>query len=716
MNNDIGGLTLLNKPDMVFKHLSTPDADGEYEVSYPTTRNYPNGPYTILGPVLLPQIYGKDLNQIEIGSSGIISLSIYDSNVLAINSNLNSEYPDDPFNMITVEAQNDEDAINLRSGLSINKIVLDSLMISENSLEQNVISTHLEGGILMSNNTYIEGPVFKIPVGLLEGRPERPINELDENILSAPTGALFYNEEHMKFQGLYHDGKWRSLGGVSDTDGDTLITAELSPDEAGDTDTLYFFANDSNTARMIMNESNLSVNLDVQFEKTLSVGNDVYFANNFTVQEDTELRGSLSVEERVTFNSTLYVHNDTLLNANLSVIHDACIGQNLTVNNDLVVLQDTFINSTLSVTGVVNLSSNLTVVGESVLIEDVFLASNLSVGGNSTFKDTVQMDSTLVVDESVTFKDTLDVTNSVIFENTLTVHDTVIFNSNLSIGDNVYMHKTLSVQHQTFLNNTLSVKGKAVFEDTLSVGGDVSVKEGKKLIVNCITTTDNTSELKINLGSDKTGKLVINGDLEVLGTLNQINTTVESVQVTDKTITLAVGHDDVAGSNQVVHVDSKLTNHKSGIRIEGRPTLIEHDDPKITGEYQTLSDLGVDNIYEKSFLWNVTDDLRNPSFDNLHGMKSLGGLNSFEDEQITNLEQLENESFWELKGGGLRITSLFKNSADGVDKVSYGFRISRNKQLQIVKQEWKTNLEDDGSWTVGNPKTNILQTLGVSFN
>ena len=35
----------------------------------------------------------------------------------------------------------------------------------------------------------------------------------------------------------------------------------------------------------------------------------------------------------------------------------------------------------------------------------------------------------------------------------------------------------------------------------------------------------------------------------------------------------------------------------------------------------------------------------------------------------------------------------FKNSADLVDKVSYGFRISRNRQLQIVKHEWVSSLD-----------------------
>ena len=67
--SDIGGLTLLGTSEE-FNNLST-EGQADY-VNYPTTNN--DGPYTILGPVLLPQIYGKDLNMLEIGSSGFIAL------------------------------------------------------------------------------------------------------------------------------------------------------------------------------------------------------------------------------------------------------------------------------------------------------------------------------------------------------------------------------------------------------------------------------------------------------------------------------------------------------------------------------------------------------------------------------------------------------------------------------------------------------------------
>ena len=54
--SDIGGLTLLGTSD-TFNNLSSVDANGNHTVNYPTTDN--NGPYTVLGPVLLPQIMAR---------------------------------------------------------------------------------------------------------------------------------------------------------------------------------------------------------------------------------------------------------------------------------------------------------------------------------------------------------------------------------------------------------------------------------------------------------------------------------------------------------------------------------------------------------------------------------------------------------------------------------------------------------------------------------
>ena len=115
-------------------------------VTYPVANS--NGPYNVFGPVLLPKIYGKDLSAIEIASSGIVALSIYDKEEITFSSNQNtahqSKYLGTNFNSITANASDINNAIELKSGTSTKKIVADSLLISESN-NFNVLSTQLNG-------------------------------------------------------------------------------------------------------------------------------------------------------------------------------------------------------------------------------------------------------------------------------------------------------------------------------------------------------------------------------------------------------------------------------------------------------------------------------------------------------------------------------------------------------------------------------------------
>jgi acyl-[acyl carrier protein]--UDP-N-acetylglucosamine O-acyltransferase len=754
--SNIGGLTLLNTSEE-FSNLST---DGQADfVNYPTTDS--NGPYTILGPVLLPQIYGKDLNMLEIGSSGLIALSVNDQNVLKIDqeqSTMNGE----TFDTVKVEAQLSNEAIQFRSGTSTNKVVLDSFMVSENDT-QNILSTEKTDGLMLddvvaisqtlsvedsvifssnlsvaddvvlssnlsvqgvatfSSHAYVEGKVFKIPVGTAVERPAAGAGFDD-----APTGSVYFNETEKKFQGLHDDGVWRNLGGVEDSDADTKILAELINDE----DTLFFYADDANTPRMTMDSSNLSIALDVQIRDTLSVGDSVFFSSNLsvagpvglsntlTVNDHTLMKSTLSVVGAVEMDNTLLVKQATILNSTLSVTGNVEMLANLFVNGEADITNKAILRSFLEVHDDTELKQDLNVLGNSMFTGTVGLKNTLSVEGTTDLKSAVQLGSTLSVTDTVTFSSNLSVTSDVVFSDTLSVANAVTFANTLSVGGATTLSNILSVTGATILSSTLSVGGLATFSNDLSVVGDVALNPGSVLTVDNIITTANEKDLVITLGSDSTGKLRINGDLEILGTLNQINTTIESVKVVDKTITLAAGDDDIAGSNQDVHVDSFADNHGAGLIVEGIPYGIAKTNQYFNGTFEKSPDFNTNdpilepfNVYEKSFRWNLSD---NPHQASISGMRYLGGLNSFEPSPETNLQQIAKESFWELKGGGLRITSLFKNSADLVDKVSYGFRISRNRQLQIVKHEWVSSL--DASQNVVSTKSyRVLQTIGVSF-
>jgi predicted acyltransferase (DUF342 family) len=497
---------------------------------------------------------------------------------------------------------------------------------------------------------------------------------------------------------------------------------------------------------MTMDENNLSVNLDVQIDKTLSVGDTVWFASNLSVAGPVDIQGSLSiegtldvhapvqfqnslsVESHVHFSTTLSLKGNAVFESSLSIKKNATIHENLSVGGTLDVVGITELKNNLSVVGFTVLESTLSVGDETTIADTLFLQSNLSVEAHADFKDFVQMGSTLSVTSDVIFSSNLSVSKSVTFADTLSVAQSVVFKDTLSVGLSTTLNNNLSVKGITVLSNTLSVKGATVLTNTLSVGNDLTIEANKSLTVDNITT--NGDDLVITLGSDSTGKLRINGDLEVLGTLNQINTTIESIQVTDKTITLAVGQpvekfdengndilggNDLAGSNQYVHIDSYETNHKSGLKVEGIPygVIDGLNDENYNGTFSSSELIKTENVYEKSLLWNMSHS----GINGIEGMQFMGGINTFSSSEATNLEQIKRESFWEVKGGSLRITSLFKNNAGLIDKVSYGFRISRNRQLQIVKHEWIA--EESGSNVVirnGAPTINILQTLGVSFS
>ena len=732
MAETIGGLTILGTTTPFEYSSESPS------VSYPYTTD--EGPYTILGPVLLPQIYGKDLNAIEVGSSGIIALSIYDKNVLNINSNLNTTNDDGPFNQIVVEAQTDADAIQLRSGATANKIVLDSLLVSESGT-QNVISTSKQslllndnvevsgtlsvsqdavlsaklsvqnkvtlgstlsvGGIsTFSSDMFVEGLTMKIPVGTTT---DRPVYNEDITVAgSAPTGSIFFNSEFSQFQGLHEDGIWRQFGGVVDSDGNTTIKAEL---EAGsDENTLYFIVNGSNAATM--DENQLSVNLDVIHAQTLSVGDTTVLASNLSVGDFATIASTLSVggatyindtfkvQESSIFVGTVTADNAVIMKNTLSVNGVSHFQNNMTVVGNLTAKNPVFMEETLSVNGDTTLNSNLYVTAASTLTGSVTMESTLSVESDVTMSSNLTVADSLSVSGHTTLADYLSVGSFASIVNTLSVGGATTLKNTLSVTEGVSFAKTLNVTGATTLRNTLSVGLDTTIGATLSVGGDLAIKSNQRLRTDKIETTAANTEnnMYISLGSGEAGTtygtLFVEGNLAVMGTVKTTNTAVENVTVMDKKIILSSGADD-AGTNSVVLEDKFDTNHKSGIEVEGLPVGINSNNP-----LYTHPDVG--NVYEKSFLWHVSEqDQPNGDTDGLTFTGPLMTLTSENNSTVTNLGSVDKEAFWELKGGQLRISSVFQDTAGKIEKISYSMRITKNKELQFMKHEWKNNETDE---------------------
>lgn len=146
-------------------------------------------------------------------------------------------------------------------------------------------------------------------------------------------------------------------------------------------------------------------------------------------------------------------------------------------------------------------------------------------------------------------------------------------------------------------------------------------------------------------------KVVINGNMQLKGTLDTINITDTNLFIQDRTIELAHTSNDLPPTDGLV-------NDKSGVRVAGLPSVV-------SGSNLTASQ---SNIYTKSLLWNT----------GVTGIPSLGSVDA------------DKESYWELKGGSFRITHT-KTELDpnGAPKeVSFGLRVNHLDELELVKRSW----------------------------
>ena len=137
-----------------------------------------------------------------------------------------------------------------------------------------------------------------------------PIGDTSER--TDVTGAIRYNSEIKSFEGCHESNQWSTLGGLSDIDGDTKITAETSP--GTDNDELKFIT--SGTQRMIMDSNGkiaigtevdetedfgLDVDVDVRFKKKLVISGkiiaDVFQGKELSIPNIPESAPSLSFND-----------------------------------------------------------------------------------------------------------------------------------------------------------------------------------------------------------------------------------------------------------------------------------------------------------------------------------------------------------------------------------------------------------------------------------
>ena len=335
------------------------------------------------------------------------------------------------------------------------------------------------------------------------------------------------------------------------------------------------------------------------------------------------------------------------------------------------------------------MSSTLTVRDTLSVGGATMLASTLSVAGAAMFASTmdvsgaVSMWSTLSVAGSAVFASTLNVSGAAIMSSTLTVSST------LSVGGAAYMGSTLSVLGAVAFRSTVDVSGAMTIGSTLSVYGNVdicgnmriagllSVSGGAQFsgpfVLNSTLSVYDTayfaSDVQANtirpyFGSILTvdaSRVIINGSIDISGSLNRIDQTVTTLVIEDKLMRLAY---DPSGNQLKDGNQNGGNNHGAGLQVDGLP------DPEVADP---------SGIYNKSFTWQ---------YDNLHGAAwSNLGTNSI------NNSTMPHEPAWMLRGGAFQMAHFRNESGHEGEGARFTMRINANQELEL----WKSTTGDFGS-------------------
>jgi uncharacterized protein (DUF2345 family) len=171
--------------------------------------------------------------------------------------------------------------------------------------------------------------------------------------------------------------------------------------------------------------------------------------------------------------------------------------------------------------------------------------------------------------------------------------------------------------------------------------------------------TTGTFEFNVDGGKVVTidnSNLRINGNLIITGVVDTQNVTETNLYIEDKLMYLAYGPDNLA--NGTLDTDGSV-NDKSGLLVAGLPA---------GRPIESASN------YEKSIRWNHSTE----------GTLALGSSN------------VDNEAYWEVKGGALRLTHT-KTTAEGNaipnGEISFGFRINHLDEMELFKKYYH-----NGQW------------------
>jgi uncharacterized protein (DUF2345 family) len=563
---------------------------------------------TVFGPIYAPRIYGKDLTAFEIASSGAVAISLEDIQSFLLTRDVISN------NVMINTMSNDSFAIytnNSNMSLVFDANSNNALLYAQSNVTVQANSNiHLSAAdrLIISANEY--GMSILNDIELSTG---------NDIVLSAS------NNMFMSAVNDYSLSANSNITIVSSNASVSLLANNASIVMDAVTDKMSLFS--SNTISVTSsNDINIFSKSDVFV--TADTGGLLMSANNSNVY----ILMDASTQDMTMYTSNnfkLTSSNDMVLSAVGSIQTTAVnVGLNASGSFDLIS------GASATIAAASNLifssaNSNVTITLDSDKKNlDIYVLSNISMNSsNSTF-----MVASNIMSSTGMVANTMKTTDFTYF--TLSNN-----NSAYLTASNIYTNAGSGTMYET------ANKFDATFSNSMNY-----INSANKTVFQVLPD-----------------RVVIDGGLDITGTINTLDTTVTTLLIQDKTVILS------HSSNGSMIYDGEI-NTKSGFVVEGMP----HWDNDINIPFNA-TDPAFSSIYEKSIKWNYHDT------DDVEGFQYNVGMGGIRTDAIAS------ESFWEVKGGGLRLTAskpiLGENGlCTGSNVVSFGLRINHLDELEVVKK------------------------------
>jgi uncharacterized protein (DUF2345 family) len=673
-----------------------------YKAGAESTSLYPDSNnISIFGPLWLPRVYGKDLTNFEIASSGKISITINDVHALDFSKT---------GRVTKLQAKsNDSFEINVSSNqmyFNFDATTNDITLVSDQGGSTRLYSSN-EIVFLASNNVKLTASNNFLA---------QASNDVS---IKANKGSFYLNAGSSNMTLTMHSNDnttyWYSSNDINiTTSNDYWLYAKSNIGMFAATGRVDIVGQGSNT-RMSFNDGTDNIFLYSSNDTQISTSNDFILRTNSNASLGVIGTGLMSFytnssnihlilngdDAKTTWYSsndfTFSTCNDVIVNAHDSNVTfrmgdsnmdlyaisniniEASNDYNLTAYDDIVVNSvngsTSFFVHNSNVFFVMSNNDNMTGYasnGIQFYTSNSFVAeatSNFNFNAkNGDFATYAESNIYLSADQS-NMTMTMDRNGDVITLYTLSNIVMTASNSfelttrsNVFITtSNAYIVSQSNVSIQTSNDLVLSASNNLY----LNVSKDLLIN-GSNLSFDIVGNTDFYANSNINFYIDRSSnptdatvmfsqdRVNIRGDLWITGSINTnniINTTVvqETLKVNDKTILLASSNDEGGVP------DEGELNDGSGIIVDGMPN-------------------GSDNLelYKKSLLWKW----------NTGGTPHLGTTN------------LTTEAAWEFRGGGIRINHR-KDIGSGVIKdLWFTFRVNELDELELVKKYWSTTTGD----------------------